>query len=379
MYQYMKQLKLFFLSLFAIVSLVACDSAKTSDQILTECGSGVVMVANQFYYKITLPTGKVWYFTGFDADGDLENWTMDLAEIQKNKKMITGTGFLISKDGKILTNRHVAAPSITLSDTKKSVRSLLNSMAEMVRMEMESISERYDEFENEKRSCYSYNEYDGNFYVDNEKLQEIEQEQAELKEAYDGDSEIKNSIKTLDLSELKVEPVCEIGIAYNNTFVTKISDFIPCVVTSVSNKENVDLAMLQLKNKQSPEGKFIFAVSEEDEEQGLIDKVKDIFTSSDKDELQTEQKLYMIGFNAGFSLSNTSQGIKAQITSGTISQKPDNDKIMYTIPSLPGSSGSPVVNEYGKLVAVNFAGVTGTQSFNYGIQVKRVRQFVNND
>ena len=375
----MKQLKLFFLSLFAIVSLVACDSAKTSDQILMECGSGVVMVANQFYYKITLPTGKVWYFTGFDADGDLENWTMDLAEIQKNKKMITGTGFLISKDGKILTNRHVAAPSITLSDTKKSVRSLLNSMAEMVRMEMESMSERYDELENEKRSCYSYNEYDGNFYVDNEKLQEIEQEQAELKEAYDGDSEIKNSIKTLDLSELKVEPVREIGIAYNNTFVTKISDFIPCVVTSVSNKENVDLAMLQLKNKQSPEGKFIFAVSEEDEEQGLIDKVKGIFASSDKDELQTEQKLYMIGFNAGFSLSNTSQGIKAQITSGTISQKPDNDKIMYTIPSLPGSSGSPVVNEYGKLVAVNFAGVTGTQSFNYGIQVKRVRQFVNND
>ena len=375
----MKQLKLFFLSLFAIVSLVACDSAKTSDQILMECGSGVVMVANQFYYKITLPTGKVWYFTGFDADGDLENWTMDLAEIQKNKKMITGTGFLISKDGKILTNRHVAAPSITLSDTKKSVRSLLNSMAEMVRMEMGSMSERYDELENEKRSCYSYNEYDGNFYVDNEKLQEIEQEQAELKEAYDGDSEIKNSIKTLDLSELKVEPVCEIGIAYNNTFVTKISDFIPCVVTSVSNKENVDLAMLQLKNKQSPEGKFIFAVSEEDEEQGLIDKVKGIFASSDKDELQTEQKLYMIGFNAGFSLSNTSQGIKAQITSGTISQKPDNDKIMYTIPSLPGSSGSPVVNEYGKLVAVNFAGVPGTQSFNYGIQVKRVRQFVNND
>lgn len=375
----MKQLKNFFLSLFAIVSLVACDSAKTSDEILAECGSGVVMVANQFYYKVTLPTGKVWYFTGFDKDGDFENWTMDLEEIQKNKKMLTGTGFLISKDGKILTNRHVAAPTIDLSDTKKSVRALLNGMAEMVRAEMQSMSEKYDELENAKRSCYSYNEYDGNIYVDDEKMQQIEQEQAELKEAYDGDSEIKNSLKTIDLSELKVETVCELGIAYNNTFVTKITDFIPCVMTSVSDKENVDLAMLQLKSKQTPDGKYVFAVSDKDEEQGFVDKVKSLFAPTDKDELQTEQKLYMIGFNAGFTLSNTSQGIKAQITSGTISQKPDNDKIMYTIPSLPGSSGSPVVNEYGKLVAVNFAGMTGTQSFNYGIQSKRVLQFVNND
>ena len=76
-------------------------------------------------------------------------------------------------------------------------------------------------------------------------MQQIEQEQAELKEAYDEDSEIKNSLKTIDLSELKVETVCELGIAYNNTFVTKITDFIPCVMTSVSDKENVDLAMLQ--------------------------------------------------------------------------------------------------------------------------------------
>lgn len=375
----MKQLKIFFLSLFAIVSLVACDTAKTSDEIFTECGSGVVMVANQFYYKVTLPTGKVWYFTGFDKDGDFENWTMDLEEIQKNKKMLTGTGFLISKDGKILTNRHVAAPTIDLSDTKKSVRALLDGMAEMVRAEMQSMSEKYDELENAKRACYSYNEYDGNIYVDDEKMQQIEQEQAELKEAYDGDSEIKNSLKTIDLSELKVETVCELGIAYNNTFVTKITDFIPCVMTSVSDKENVDLAMLQLKSKQTPDGKYVFAVSDKDEEQGFVDKVKSLFAPTDKDELQTEQKLYMIGFNAGFTLSNTSQGIKAQITSGTISQKPDNDKIMYTIPSLPGSSGSPVVNEYGKLVAVNFAGMTGTQSFNYGIQSKRVLQFVNND
>ena len=374
----MKHLKFYFWLLFVLLGLASCDRAKTSDEILTECGSGVVMVANQFYYKITLPTGKVWYFTGLDEEGDLENWTMDLAEIQKNKKIITGTGFFVSEEGKILTNRHVAAPTITLSDTKKSVRALLDGMAEMVRAEMESMSEKYDELERSKSDCYSYNEYDGNYYVDNERLQQIEQHQTLLKEAYDGDIQMKDNIRTMDLSELKVEPVCELGVVYNNTYVTKITDFIPCVVTSVSDKENVDLAMIQLKNKLTPEGKHVFAVLD-NEKQGFLDKFKSLFVSSDKDELQTDQKLYMIGFNAGFTLSNTSQGIKAQITSGTISQMPDNNKIMYTIPALPGSSGSPVVNEYGKLVAVNFAGVTGTQSFNYGILIKRVKQFVNND
>lgn len=371
----MKKFKSITLLLFCLISLVACNSTKSSDEILAECGSGVVLISNQYYYKITLPNGKMWYFTGFDEDGDLDGFTMDLSEVQKNRKMITGTGFFVSEDGKIMTNRHVADPSITLSDTKKSVRSLLAYITEMINNEMRSLSVKYNELEEAKKQCYSYNEYDGNIYVDREKLQEIETEQSSLQETFSNDSEIKDNIKTFDFSELKVETVSEIGIAYNNTFVTKASDFIPCVVIAESDKENIDLATLQLKSKKTPEDKHIFEVTKE--EKGFVDKVKGLFSSSNDDELKTEQKLYMIGFNAGLTLSNTSQGIKAQITSGTISQKSDNDKIMYTIPSLPGSSGSPVVNEKAQLVAVNFAGVNGTQSFNYGIQIKKVRQFMN--
>ena len=58
---------------------------------------------------------------------------------------------------------------------------------------------------------------------------------------------------------------------------------------------------------------------------------------------------------------------------GYISQNTDNIKIMYSIPALQGSSGSPVVNQYGELVAINFAGINGTQGFNYGIRVERLR------
>ena len=50
---------------------------------------------------------------------------------------------------------------------------------------------------------------------------------------------------------------------------------------------------------------------------------------------------------------------------------------MYSIPTLPGSSGSPVVNLQGQLVAINFAGINGTQNFNYGIRVKYLKDLIN--
>ncbi len=85
----------------------------------------------------------------------------------------------------------------------------------------------------------------------------------------------------------------------------------------------------------------------------------------------------MIGYNAGIQLANTSQGIKAQLTRGNVSQEPDDNRLLYTIPTLSGSSGSPVVDEYGNLVAVNFAKVSDTQNFNFGIVAKRIKEFLN--
>lgn len=358
-----------------LIGWTGCDSTKTSDELYSECSSGVVLVVNQYYHKITLPTGKVWYFSDFDEDGDLEDWTMDQEEILKNRKLITGTGFFISDKGVILTNNHVANPQIAVKDAKNSVRRVFSAMDEILKAAMQELSDQFDELEKSKSDCVQYNPYLEEYYVNEEKLNEIKTEQAQLKEQYEEFKQNKEQLKTMDLSDLSVETICDLGIAYNDTYVTKTSDLVPCVVVKVSDKENVDLATLQLKNKQTPDNKYIFAVNETQEE-SFSDKVKNLFSDNDQQELKTGQKLFMIGYNAGFTLSNTQQGIKAQITNGTISQMPDEDKMMYTIPSLPGSSGSPVLNEYGQLVAVNFAGIRETQNFNYGIQLKRVQQFL---
>ena len=148
--------------------------------------------------------------------------------------------------------------------------------------------------------------------------------------------------------------------------MTNSRDFIPCVVKATDALH--DLAIIQLKDKQTPAGKYVFTIPEEDpvENYSFLETITKT-VGTDKN-----QKVILIGFNKGMALANTTDGIKSQYTVGNISQKDDN-QMMYTIPSLPGSSGSPVLNLRGELVAVNYAGISSTQSFNYGVRINYLR------
>ena len=86
----------------------------------------------------------------------------------------------------------------------------------------------------------------------------------------------------------------------------------------------------------------------------------------------------MIGYNQGFNLASTGNGIKTQFTSGTITQDPDDDRILYSIPTLGGSSGSPILNQWGELVAVNFAKTNDFQGFSFGVPASKLDALNNN-
>ena len=355
----------------------SCTREKEPQTIFEEQQSGVCVVLNSYYYEIILPNGNKWFCKGIDEEGDLDGLTFDESEILKNKAMTTGTAFFIDNNGTLLTNRHVVNPIVSEETIKTAAGNLISAIGEYIQAARIEYAQQYQSLEDAKQECYSY-DYWGHVDVNKSRLCEIEAAQQELSNQFNEASEMASNINQISLSAIRVVPQSEIGIAYNNTFVTDVDDFLkknPCVVVKTSKDEDVDLAKIQLKDKRTPEGKYVFKIK------GIAEEEKNILNvfnmNKDKDgQLKIGTNLLMIGFNAGLILGNTQQGIQAQMTKGEVTQTPDGSRVLYSIPTLQGSSGSPVIDYQGYVRAVNFAKLKGTDTFNFGILEKKITQFL---
>lgn len=368
-------------ALMAVLLLASCGGEKEPGELFEEQQSGVCMVLNSYYYEIELPTGKKWYCSGIDEDGDLAGLTLDESEVQKDRAMSTGTAFFIDQQGTLLTNRHVVSPMVSEAVIKKATIHLLSAIKDYMHTMRGEYAMQYQQLEQEKQNCY-YTDFYGNYIVDNNKLNDIVQQQQQLSDNFDEATSAEEQIGRLDYSELQVRPVCEVGIAYNNTYVTSKNDFLgknQCVVVKVSDDENVDLATIQLKDKVTPKGKYVFKVNGIDSNgQSITDKLLAMFGNDNDGALKIGQELVMIGFNAGLVLGTTKQGVQAQMTTGQVTQAPDGQRLLYSIPTMQGSSGSPVVDREGHVRAVNFAKLRGTDNFNFGIPENKIKKFLEN-
>ncbi len=323
------------IALAVVAMLSSCKKSMSSQEIYDKTSSGVVLILNYFYYSVTLPDDTEIFFTGVDNKGQLEGLTYEEEEAQKNCSGCTGTGFFISDDGLIMTNRHVVQPEISEQSIKAFLKNYKRSLKDIYQKKKSELAQMFYSYEGDAAT------------------------QSKVAQQYKKVDAILEHVDDMDMNDAEFNTHSKVSISYNDTHVTKFEDFKPCSVVSVSDEESVDLATIQLDDPEDmPENTYVFHLRDNDEP------------------LTLDQKLYMIGFNKGFSISKTAQGIRSQCYSGNVTQKDDGEKILYSIPSQPGSSGSPVVDECGNLVAVHFAGWSGTQGFNYGIPSKRVRQFL---
>lgn len=330
----------------------------TSAEIDSRYASGVVLIQNTYCHAIEFDGAQPIYFT-LDEENNVDQFTLDPSELKP--KIGYGTGFFVSRDGLIATNSHVANPAEGTESVRNMIIAALQEWANEGSKEINELNENLGML---KVAAAAAN-------TQADRAEAISQYN-QLSSKRDAMQEIVNAFNALGTRDYKLTTHVNIGIAYNDTHVTGTDDFIDCVL--VTDDPEHDLGIIQLKDKKTPEGKHIFAVktphnpTEKQERKRRHGGEKQQGNSA----LKVGKKLYMIGFNLGPGLAVTDQGIKAQINSGEISQNTDSAHVLYSIPTLPGSSGSPVIDEFGNLVAINFAGLQGTQNFNYGIKVQHL-------
>lgn len=377
--------------MFASV-FVGCTNTpvqKTPEQLFGEYSSGVVLIYCEYYYSLTLPTGMRMYMTGISDAGEVENVTTNENIIKQNCNRQFGTGFFIDSKGDIMTNRHVVNVSLDENNAKQQIVASLRRKCQAYIDSMELAKQAYVELQEQKNECYNYDYY-GNIYTDDEKIQQINELMSVVELRYNEWKQLCDFIyANSDSRGIRIETISRIGIAYNNTRINSFNDFLganSCVVRKISRRDNADLAIIQLNSRKTPELSYIFDITGMASTDKATSSIFDYFqrmifgqranSRGEAEKLKINQQLYMIGYNHGISIAQTRDGIKAQMTGGKITQLPDGERLLYSIPTMQGSSGSPLFDEEGTFRGVNFAKATLNDDFNFGIPINLIKNFL---
>lgn len=335
--------------LFFILILGSCtEKPPKASEIYDNYKYNVVLVSYSYYYKVMFGS-EVRYSI-------YENDKYELYESVKEIKSLApvnyGTGFLISKDGKIVTSKNIIN-----SSSPKAVEEELKAELKEYQNELKEDLKEKQELKDTLLKYYILNRQDMSFA-----------EHLEFEEMYDGlEDEIEEVKDVLELfakmiRNTKVELVQNyFSIAFNETYIESIDDFINCEISQKNN--NDDLLVLQISNLNSLKNNS---------------SLFDYKTIYDIPKAKTDDKVYMISFSNIENSSQVQGRINAQFTEGTIIQEPQNKRIVYSLSSATGADGGPVIDKWGNLLAINYLDYKQSKN-NFGIPSKHIEKYFSSE
>lgn len=330
---------------------------------IEEMESGIAMIYGEGIYYANLGVPDVQIngfdpiaFIQFDKHGEVCGFTFNPNEqdTEEKRKVLswTGTGFLISKDGLLATNKHVALP--------ETPEGLSNELKRAMHGVKDHYQEAVDQLNNELQVL------GGIGALKNPELKAVYVNKLEALQYAQQQVRIFDNL--LQNGDFTIRKKLNLYAAFTGTDVENVKNMIPLrsepkAVGNPSGIDEIDLAITQISKKSDiPSDAFIFTVPEVDIMDGDIEDGYDVT---------------VIGFNAGLDLQSLDyqDGIAPQAQPGKISSRSKKYLIEYSASIIGGSSGSPVVNNKGELVAINNSGVNGA-SMGRGVRTKYLKELL---
>lgn len=288
-------------------------------------GNSVCLIVNDYVY--TLDFAQLGKFdVTLNEDEKLVWYTPG-----KNRPVsCTGTGFFISKDGKLLTNRHVTSPWATdIKEDPDLYKALVQMANTLPALMINSLLSENKQTNSSKQIALN---------------------NAEIQAWANARATIGGGHST------------QVAILLNNTHYNSEKDLITCQVLKVSEDERVDIGLMQINTKMLPA-----------QVKNLVD-VNDIVSDQ---ELKPGKKIFILGFPLGFTLAKTSEGLKSNFQNGQVSREPDGFAFGHNVPETGGASGSPVFDEEGRFAGVHYSGMGNIQGFKLAITATQAKKLLN--